>query len=50
MISFQSDNLDYRIYKVDDFDISLHMNSEKLDHIFKEYLYFTLSEMIGDDG
>ncbi len=50
MISFQTDNLDYRIYKVDNFDLSSHLTNEKLDHIFKEYLYFTLSEKIGNDG
>jgi hypothetical protein len=48
MISFQSENLQYKIYKTDPIDISVHINASKLDHIFKEYLYFTTSEKLSN--
>jgi len=46
MINFNSPNLEYKIYKSDDIDISNHINSSTMNHIFSKYFYYKYNDML----
>lgn len=49
MISFGSQNLIQEVFKNDNIDIDLHLTNDKLDHIFREYLFLIDSNKLGND-
>ncbi len=46
MINFNSPNLEYKIYKSDDIDISNHIDSSTLNHIFSKYFYYKYNDTL----
>jgi hypothetical protein len=48
MISFQTDNLVYNLYRSDGIDVDVFLTPEVLDYVFTNYLFFIEEDILSE--